>query len=158
MSKIYLVSGQIGSGKTTYSKSLEENTGAIRFSPDEWMLKLYPHQISNEEFDYYFFKCCEIAWSVAKKLTKKDLDIILDFGFWTKTGRVNYIDKIKKMGLEYKLFYIYCPEETIRERIKKRNEHKPDDCFYISDESFNYFSPGFEPPAQGETFELIDNS
>lgn len=158
MSKVYLVSGQIGSGKTTYSKYLEEKTGAIRFSPDEWMLKLYPHRISNEEFDYYFFKCCEIAWSVAEKLIKKNLDIILDFGFWTKLGRNSYMKKIKAANAECKLFYIYCPEGIIQERIRKRNDEKPEGCFYISDEAFNYFSPGFEPPSQDEIFELIDNS
>lgn len=153
-----MVSGQIGSGKTTYSKHLEDKTGAIRFSPDEWMLKLYPFEISNEEFDYYFFICCGLAWDTAKKLIKKDLDIILDFGFWTKAGRKDYINKVKDMGLEYKLFYIYCSEEIIRERIRKRNEAKPEGCFHISDEAFNYFSPGFEPPSQDENFELIDNS
>jgi predicted kinase len=158
MSIVYLVSGQIGSGKTTYSKSLEEKTGAIRFSPDEWMLKLYPQQISNEEFDYYFFKCCEIAWSVAKKLIKKNLDVILDFGFWTRLGRNSYIEKIKAADSQYKLFYIYCPEEIIRERLKKRNENLPEDCFHISEEAFNFFSPGFEPPGKDELFEIIDNS
>lgn len=153
-----MVSGQIGSGKTTYSKFLEEQTSAIRFSPDEWMLKLYPFEISNEEFDKYFFICCNLAWDTAKKLINKNLDIILDFGFWNKKGREDYIDKITKMGLEYKLFYIYCPEETIRERVRKRNADKCEGCFHINDEAFNYFSPGFEPPSQGETFEFIDNT
>ncbi len=158
MSKVYLVSGQIGSGKTTYSKLLEKKTGAIRFSPDEWMLKLYPFEISNDEFDYYFFICCDIAWDTAKKLVSKNIDIILDFGFWRKSERKKYTDMIEELGLDYKLFYIYCPEATIIDRLRKRNKEKSEGSFYISDESFNYFSPGFEPPSQEEIFELIDNS
>ncbi|HBM14792.1 MAG TPA: hypothetical protein DD381_00350 [Lentisphaeria bacterium] len=158
MSKIYLVAGQIGSGKTTFSKELESRTGAFRFSPDEWMLKLCPGEIRNEEFDHYFFICCEIAWKLTKKLSEKGLDIILDFGFWNRELRDKYIQRIIGIGAEYKLYYVYCPEETIRERIKARNESLPNDCFRISDEAFNFFSPGFQPPSEDERFELIDNS
>ena len=158
MSKIYLVAGQIGSGKTTFSKSLEEKIGAIRFSPDEWIIKLHPQDIRREEFDYIFFTCCDIAWKLAKKLALKGLDIILDFGFWNREIRDKYIKKITENGFEYKLYYVACSEETIKERLRKRNENLPEDCFAINEDDFAFFAPGFQPPSEEEKFELIDNS
>ena len=158
MSTIYLVSGQIGSGKTTFSKNLEEKTGAVRFSPDEWIIKLHPQEIRREEFDHIFFTCCDIAWKLAKKLAGKGIDIILDFGFWNKELRDGYIKKIVDHGWEYKLYYVYCQEEVIKERLRKRNKNLPEDCFSISEDDFAFFAPGFQPPSDEEKFDLVDNS
>ena len=37
---LFLMVGLPGSGKTTRAKELERETGAIRFTPDEWHLFL----------------------------------------------------------------------------------------------------------------------
>ncbi len=37
----HMIYGYLGSGKTSYAKKLEQETGAIRFSPDEWMTQLF---------------------------------------------------------------------------------------------------------------------
>ena len=38
--KLIVVCGLPGSGKTTHAKRLEEELGAVRFNPDEWMQAL----------------------------------------------------------------------------------------------------------------------
>ena len=38
---LFLMVGLPGSGKTTRAKELERETGAIRFTPDEWHLFLF---------------------------------------------------------------------------------------------------------------------
>ena len=154
-STVYMVSGQICSGKTTYSKILEKNTNAVRFTPDEWMLKLYPFSIKNEEFDSYYYLCCDIAWEIAKEFIKRNIDVILDFGFWKKSDRMKYTGLVKKTEADYKLIHVDCAESTIRERLRKRNDNLPHGCFYITEETFNFFAPGFERPGNDETFELF---
>ena len=157
-STVYLISGQICSGKTTYSKNLEKITNAIRFTPDEWMLRLYPFSIENEEFDSYYYICCDIAWKTAKKLIKRNIDIILDFGFWKKSDRMKYIKLVQETGAEYKLIHVACSESIIRERLQKRNDNFPEGCFHLTEEMFNFFAPGFETPDKDETFEALDNN
>jgi len=39
LSTLHLICGLPGSGKTTLSKKIEAETGAIRFCPDEWIIK-----------------------------------------------------------------------------------------------------------------------
>lgn len=43
---LFLMVGLPGSGKTTRAKELERETGAIRFTPDEWHLFLFGGTIS----------------------------------------------------------------------------------------------------------------
>ena len=157
-STAYLISGQMCSGKTTYSRVLEKKTNAVRFTPDEWMLKLYPFSIKSEDFDYYYYLCGDIAWGIAKEFIKRNIDVILDFGFWKKSDRMKYIKFVQEIGSDYKLIYIDCAESTIRERLKKRNGNLPQGCFHVSEETFNFFAPGFEPPGNDEIFEIFDNN
>ena len=37
---VYLICGFIGAGKTTFSKKLETETGAVRITKDEWSISL----------------------------------------------------------------------------------------------------------------------
>lgn len=38
---LHLMVGLPGSGKTTEAKRIEAQTGAIRFTPDEWQIELF---------------------------------------------------------------------------------------------------------------------
>lgn len=38
---IHLICGSTGAGKTTYSARLSEQTGAVSFSIDDWMVTLF---------------------------------------------------------------------------------------------------------------------
>jgi len=40
--RVHLLCGLPGAGKTAYAYSLEAELPAVRFSLDEWMLRLYP--------------------------------------------------------------------------------------------------------------------
>src|SRR5215211_6653017 len=37
---VYLLCGFIGAGKTTFARKLEERTGAVRITKDEWLISL----------------------------------------------------------------------------------------------------------------------
>ena len=155
---VYMISGQIGSGKTTYAKKLEHKTGAIRFSPDEWMLKLYPELPSNNNFDFYYYRCCEVLWDISIKILQKGISVILDYGFWKLDDRETYRMKIEELGYCSKLFYVKCGYDTIKKRLHLRNEENILGAIKITDQDFTFFSPGFEPPAGNEEFILIDNT
>jgi predicted kinase len=36
---VYLICGFIGAGKTTFARKLEEKTGAVRITKDEWSIR-----------------------------------------------------------------------------------------------------------------------
>jgi len=50
----HLICGPLGSGKTTFSRRLEGEIGAIRFTHDEWMVLLYGQDPLLGQFPDYF--------------------------------------------------------------------------------------------------------
>ena len=50
MATVHLLCGKVGSGKTTFARRLEQN-GAVRYSVDDWMLRLYGAHMPRQEFD-----------------------------------------------------------------------------------------------------------
>ncbi len=154
---VYLICGQVGSGKTTFAKKLEKETNAIRITPDEWMLKLYPDMPKKEDFDNFYYKCCDVAWSVACEIVKRGGDVILDFSFWKRKERVKFRNLAINSGALVELFYIKCDDKEILKRLRKRNLEQPEGSIRITDDMFDFFSPGFEPPEEDEAFTLIKN-
>jgi predicted kinase len=147
---VYIIAGQVGAGKTTFAKKLEQETGAIRFTPDEWILKLFKEIPSNEEFDDYYYRCCNVAWETAKKILEKGIAVVLDFGFWKKAERDKYKEMIPCLGYNYKLYHVLCEADEIKHRLKIRNKQQPEGAVIIDEEAFDFFSPQFEAPVLSE--------
>lgn len=47
--RVHLLCGLPGAGKTTYAARLAAENSAVRFSLDEWMLRLYPWTYDDPE-------------------------------------------------------------------------------------------------------------
>ena len=45
---VYLICGFIGAGKTTFAKKLEEKTGAVKITKDEWSIRLIEKELWEE--------------------------------------------------------------------------------------------------------------
>jgi predicted kinase len=86
MATAHLIHGYLGAGKTTFSRRLESETSAIRFTHDEWMQRLYsddPEQLF-AEYAERVFSVMEDQW---RRCLAVNLDVILDFGFWSRAER-----------------------------------------------------------------------
>lgn len=86
-----LMVGLPGSGKTTLAKRLEAETGAVRFTPDEWHLFLFGDDFHHPEehalHDARHDRVEQLMWSLGKGLLQKGVSVILDFGFWAREER-----------------------------------------------------------------------
>src|SRR5476651_427163 len=75
-SKLIIVCGLPGSGKTTHAKLIEVRLRAIRFSPDEWMdalsLDLYD-EASRAKIE-------ALQWKLGQELLALGLTIIIEWG------------------------------------------------------------------------------
>lgn len=62
----YVICGFIGAGKTTFARKLEKETGAIRITKDEWMIKIFGNKIaSDDNFAEYDKNVTELAKDIA---------------------------------------------------------------------------------------------
>jgi predicted kinase len=72
------------------------------------------------------------------------IDVVLDFGFWTREGRDATRAKISGLGAHARLYRLACPEDEAWQRIEKRNSNLQG-SFLIDRNAFDGFKKRFEP-------------
>ena len=121
MSKVIMMCGVCGSGKTTYAKQKE---GYIRLSIDEEMWNLYGQKgidYPEKQYDELSEKVEHILRQTMISLIKDGKNIVLDFSFWNKDNRNLYKNIIEKMGGTIELVYMKASKELLWKRLQKRN-------------------------------------
>ncbi len=147
----YVICGFIGAGKTTFARKLEKETGAVRVTKDEWVIKIFGNKItSGKNFEEYDKKVTELAKDIAFKILESGSDVIIDEGFWAKSQRDDIKKKIVAMGAKPILYYVECPVEKMRERVVSRSKNPPVDSFEINEEMFDKYLEYWEPPKKEE--------
>jgi predicted kinase len=155
--RIYLLCGKTGSGKTTYARRLEQQ-GAVRFSLDEWMIRFYEHDMSRELFDERVRICEEMIFDLTEALVSRGVDVVIDHGFWKRESRDRARRRLANTGAQIELIYFQIPDPVLRERLRARNAALPAGTFAITEEMFELFSSWFEPPDESERAILISVS
>ncbi|HIY96988.1 MAG TPA: ATP-binding protein [Candidatus Borkfalkia excrementigallinarum] len=151
MATLHMMVGLPGSGKTTEAKKLEQQYNALRLTPDEWQHFLFGHDINDSEHDKRHTKIEELMWEVAVKVLKAGCDVILDFGFWTKSERDEFRQKARSFGADSKIHYMDTPNDVIRKRLEARNQSAGENAvFYVGRKEFDEWSNLFEIPAKEE--------
>jgi len=151
----YIICGFIGAGKTTFARKLERETGAIRITKDEWLVKIFGNKItSDNKFAEYDKNVTELAKDIAFKILRSGGDVILDEGFWEKSYRDDIKKQLSELGVKPILYYVECSVEKMRERAVARSENLAKDSFEISGEMFDSYVKHWEPPTEDEEFIL----
>jgi len=155
MARLILVCGPTGAGKTTYSLSLCEEIGAVRFSIDPWMQTLFSKDMT--ELDYAWMierveRCYAQIWEVSQQILALDGKVVLDLGFTTKAQRDVFVDKSKELGINAEVHYLEASAETRKQRVAKRNQEKDPNvyAFEVTDIMFDFMEPRFEVPDENE--------
>lgn len=145
MPTLHLVHGFIGSGKTTFSKKLESEIGAIRFSPDEWIIKEHGRNPPKKLFDSIEKETKEKILACAKTALSEGKDVILDFGFWKKSERDAYKKIGKDLGVNTLLYNVFCDEKTAKMRTLERTKVADGESFFIDENAIDELRQYFEP-------------
>jgi predicted kinase len=152
MNKIFALCGKPGSGKSTLAIKISKQYKSVIFSVDKIMLKLFGEIDGRELFEQKSRLCKEAIYEICDNLlVNTKINIILDFGFWSKEERYWLRDHFRK----YKVIFIYLntDSETNWERIDKRNENlKPSEYFFDRD-TFNFLSNMFDDFSEEEFIE-----
>lgn len=151
----HLIIGFIGAGKTTFAKKLEVETGAVRFTKDEWMVRLFGNKPFDEKFDEYDKRMTSLTTDMALRCLKAGLSIILDDGFWTKEQRNQVKKEVAALGGVPKFYYLATPLETMKARTLERSRKSTNDSFIISEEQFDHYWKFFEAPDDEEEYLMI---
>jgi predicted kinase len=151
---VYLICGFIGAGKTTFAKKLEEKTGAVRVTKDEWSIRFIGNDPTIDGYAEWDRKIIDLSRDFAFYLVGKGIDVIMDEGFWEKETRDEMRRRADAIGAKVVMYYLETPIETIRERVVGRNNNLTGDSFKISREMLDNYLKDWQPPTEDEDYIL----
>jgi predicted kinase len=138
--------GLPASGKTTFARRLQIERRAVRFTPDEWMIPLFDAPEADGKRDVLEGR---FIWLALEVLTA-GVDVILDFGVWSRDERWALRSLALDVGARCELIYLaVAPEEQLA-RIAHRREIESSTTFDIGAADLLRFAGLFEEPTPDE--------
>lgn len=157
MAKVFLICGKICSGKSTYSEKLRKEHGAVLLSVDEITLNLFG-QHCGDEHDNYVERTEKYLFEKSLEILEVGVNVILDWGFWTKEERDFAKQFYNSHNIEYEFHYIDISDEVWNQRLAKRNAEvlkNETSAYYIDENIAKKFSNIFCKPEAKEIDILI---
>ena len=159
MVNVHLISGLPCSGKTTYSKKLRSEVGAVHFSLDYWLITVFGRyvirEVSHEEHVRRVLACRELIWSVSTEFIQRGTEVILDDGFFLREDRVKASARAHDLGAKAVIHFLDVSPETLKTRLAVRNAALPRYNFDIKPETLEGFFGLYETPLSDEGAELL---
>ncbi len=154
MPKAHLVFGFLGSGKTTLAKRLEIQHSAVRFTPDEWMARLFGEDPPADTFQDRASAILDLMQPVWARCLSLGLDVVLDYGFWSRAGRDRARATVEDLGATPVLWAVSCSDDEARKRIALRNDaaHR---SLYIASATFDLLKARVEPLGMDEAHSVV---
>lgn len=138
------------SGKTTRARQLEKELPAVRFTPDDWHVRLFGDDLEHPEHDLRHEVIEGLLWNLAKNLLSQSVSVILDFGFWSREEREKFRGDAAQLGAKTVVHYDHVSNDELFARLHARNNHRPSGSFTISPSTLLAYMKLFEPPSPEE--------
>lgn len=145
-SKVYLMCGPAGSGKSILAKKFEsQEMTVLSYDEESFKRGLTRHPLSDDVLQ-------EIKTDLDEKLIlliAQKKDIVLDYSFWSKEMRMEYISLLKKYDIEPTIYYVKTPKGICLERIRNRKGNHPNEILLTVETASKYYDQ-FQPPTVDE--------
>lgn len=142
MATLFLLVGLPAAGKTTVAKQLAVAHGALRLTPDEWMIPLFGESEAGGKRDVLEGRMI----SVALQLLRLGTSVVLDFGCWARDERAALRWLAERAGATFQLAYLPVDRITQLERIERRWKEAPHSTFPITVNDLDRWRGQFEAP------------
>ncbi len=149
-----MICGKICCGKSVYAEKLRQQRRAALLSCDELTLALFDEQLGSRH-DTVTKKVQDYLFQRAAELLELGVDVILEWGFWTKESRRAADFFFRGHGFETEWHYVEVSDRLWRERIEKRNREGPGSAYFVDANLMKKCAELFEPPEEGEMDAVI---
>ncbi|AXI76330.1 AAA family ATPase [Peterkaempfera bronchialis] len=144
--RLILLCGLPGSGKTTLAKRLAQEVPAVRLCPDEWLaglgMDLYDEEV-RDRLERQF-------WEHAGNLLRLGQNVVLEFGFWSRSERNDKRLAARALGAVVELRYLTAPFEELWRRVEARSAEAAWGTVPLSRETLEAYARLFEAPDRAE--------
>ncbi|MBI5288844.1 MAG: AAA family ATPase [Chloroflexi bacterium] len=147
---LHLTCGLPGAGKTTLARSIEADCGALRLTADEWLVGMFGDGITFEENELFRSRIETLLLDLAIRVLKLGVDVVLDFGVWTRAEREEFRRRAAEAGARSELHFLHAPIEQLLIRLERRNAESPPPAFRITEDQIRLWQTWFETPGADE--------
>ena len=163
MATLFLTCGLPGSGKTTLAKQLEEDRPALRLTADEWLFELFGPEPESPEVmkgapSERRTAVEALQWQVAAAALRRGVDVVIDWGVWSRAERDDYRARAKALGAHTVVRFLEITREEQWRRLSARNANPPPGTFPIEERYLDLWASWFERPTEDELRDEDDSS
>jgi hypothetical protein len=73
----------------------------------------------------------DLHWEIAARVLSLGVDVILEFGFWSRSERDEFRSRAAALGSDTKLHFLDVPRDELLRRLALRNAALPEDRFRV---------------------------
>ncbi|MEU8919396.1 ATP-binding protein [Kitasatospora sp. NPDC048545] len=146
MTTLFLMVGLPGAGKTTRARQLAEECGALRLTPDDWMIPLFGVAEADGKRDVLEGR---MLW-LALEAVRLGTDVVVDYGCWSRDERSAIRWLVEAEGACLRMLYLPVDDETQRARIARRWATTPEETFPMTEADILLGRAHFEEPDAAE--------
>lgn len=146
MATLFLMVGLPATGKTTEARRLEASRGALRLTKDEWVKALHGTANPPDVTAVVEGRLVEVALRV---LTL-GVDVVLDFGLWTRDERTALRRAAADVGAGVEVRHLHVDREEQLRRVEQRFRAEPGSTWPMTDADLTTWAAAFEPPTPDE--------
>jgi predicted kinase len=143
---LFLMVGLPGAGKTTRARPLAAQHGALRLSPDAWLIPLFGESDPAGRRDVLEGR---FVW-LALEALRVGVSVVLDFGFWARDERSALHSLAKSAGASCQVVYLPVDRDVQLARVSDRWATAPHQTFAITEADLDSWRAMFEAPDDEE--------
>jgi predicted kinase len=153
--RLHLVFGPQGAGKSTYARALAGRERGVRLGIDDWMADLFgPDAPGLPDLDWTcerVARCERRLLATAREVLAAGTPVVLDLGGTLRTHRDRLAAWARDAGLPARRHFLVAPRALREARVAARNAAPgPDPSFEVTPAMFAWIEHRYEPPAADE--------
>jgi Predicted kinase len=156
--RIHLLYGLAGSGKTTVARSLSAGGQGVRFTLDEWMLRLYPDlDFESRAYGVRADEVRDLIWSVAEQVVLTGSDVVLDWNSWSAGRRRWAVNHAAALGAPVILHKLSANVDTASQQARERTGRGDRYAHPVTRAGNHHLAALMEEPISDEGIEIREH-
>lgn len=147
-----------GSGKTSLARSLSAGGQGVRFTLDEWMLRLFPDlDFESRAYGVMADEVRELIWSVAEQVLLSGCDVVLDWNSWSVERRRWAVDHASAVGASVIVYKLSANIDTASQQAQERTGRGDPYAHPVTRLGNHHLAALMEEPTSDEGIEIREH-
>lgn len=153
--RMHLLHGLSGSGKSTLVRELARDGRAVRFTLDEWMLRLHPDLPHDDEgYGPLAARAKDLVWTIAEQVLRAGTDVVLDWNAWSREHRLRAVERADTLGADVVLHVLEVSIDVASEQAQERTDRGTAHAHRITRAENEHLATLMEAPSTEEGLEV----